>query len=77
MAQLGKLKPLLNRVLLTVGTQTFSLSIEEFNMSNTVTELLESAKILANVNGDNLLSYLIEMALIEARETKSVPVAAE
>ncbi|WP_162493788.1 hypothetical protein [Pararhizobium polonicum] len=49
-------------------------------MSNTIIDLLESAKILANVanvNDDNILSYLIEMALIEARETKSVPFDAE
>lgn len=37
-------------------------------MENTIVDLLESAKILAKVNGDQMLGYLIEMALVEARE---------
>jgi len=38
-------------------------------MATTIIDLLESAKILAKVNGDQMLSYLIEMALVEARDS--------
>lgn len=46
-------------------------------MPNAITDLLTSAKILADANKDNILSYLIEMALLEARETKMADVKAK
>lgn len=39
-------------------------------MSYPINDLLTSAKILAEASGDRMLSYLIEMALLEARESK-------
>lgn len=46
-------------------------------MSNAITDLLESAKILASSNGDRMLCYLIDMAIHEARENQLVLVKAK
>lgn len=40
-------------------------------MPDTIIDLLESAKSLAKANGDVMLSYLIEMAEQEARESRA------
>ncbi len=40
-------------------------------MKTAITDLLESAKILAKANGDQILCYLIDIALLEAREIKA------
>ncbi|WP_428428347.1 hypothetical protein [Pararhizobium sp.] len=44
-------------------------------MTNAITDLLESAKILAKANNDQMLCYLIDMALHEAQESKAVSTA--
>lgn len=41
-------------------------------MPNAITDLLESAKILAKANNDQMLCYLIDMALHEAKESKAI-----
>ena len=41
-------------------------------MKTAITDLLESVKILAKANGDQMLCYLIDIALLESRETKAV-----
>jgi hypothetical protein len=41
-------------------------------MPNAITDLLESARILAKANNDQMLCYLIDMALHEAHESKAV-----
>jgi hypothetical protein len=41
-------------------------------MKTAITDLLESVKILAKANGDQMLCYLIEIALLESRETKAL-----
>lgn len=46
-------------------------------MPNAIIDLLESAKILASSNGDRVLCYLIDMALLEARENQLVLVKAK
>jgi len=38
-------------------------------MADTIIDLLESAKILSDANSDHTLSYLIGMAMLQARET--------
>lgn len=38
-------------------------------MQMAIIDLLQSAKILAIANDDKMLSYLIEMALLEARDS--------
>lgn len=38
-------------------------------MPNAITDLLKSAKILADANKDYILSYLIEMALLEVQHS--------
>ncbi len=40
-------------------------------MQMAIIDLLQSAKILAIANGDRMLSYLIEMALLEARQSSA------
>jgi hypothetical protein len=39
-------------------------------MPNAIMDLLTSAKILADVNKDSMLSYLIDMAMQESRDAK-------
>lgn len=46
-------------------------------MSNAITDLLESANILASSNGDNMLCYRIDMAIHEACENRLVLVKAK
>ena len=41
-------------------------------MPNAITDLLTSAKILADANRVDMLSYLVAMALAAARETDTV-----
>lgn len=43
-------------------------------MLNAITDLLVSAKILADANKDSMLSYLIEMALHENQNSAGHPI---
>ncbi len=44
-------------------------------MPKAIVDLLESAKILAKANNDQMLCYLIDMALHEAQEGKAASAA--